>query len=93
MHRDYPFHYARTHPLLSFSDIKQTAKDLKAWIREAIFFLLRQAEKARRDDGSMREGLLLVETQWSCAQSLEENASLVPSMEAPDPLDVVSVSR
>lgn len=40
----------------------------------------------------MKEGLLSVGTQWSCAQSIVDNDSLTPSMEAPNPLDIVSMS-
>jgi hypothetical protein len=89
-----PRYYARTHPIFS-ADLKQTAKDLKTWIRQAIFFLLdlRQAKKAQRDDSSMKEPLLCMGTQWSCEQSFEENASLVSSLETPYPLDFVSISR
>lgn len=92
MHRDYPFHYARAHPI--FPNGKQNTKGLKAWIREAVFFLLdfRSAGKTGRDDSSMKEGLLSVGTQWSCAQSIVDNDSLTPSMEAPNPLDIVSMS-
>jgi hypothetical protein len=90
MHRDYPFHYARAHPLF-----EQTTKDLKAWIRDTIFFLLdfRLAGKNRRDDSSMKEQLLSVGTQRSYGQCFEDDDSLAPSMEVPNPFDLVSMSR